>query len=441
MCIAASCMRLEPSVFDTSQNTEALAASLAIGWRVATPAFNPAAGYYSSAQTISITTATTGAKIYFTDDGSIPSSSATLYSTPFHIWSAAGKTIQAIGTKSGMPDSSIASGVFGYSTLKTGQALCYDQVGTVISCAGTKQDGELQLGVPRSFTGPAAHAIYTSDYTTTDNATGLVWKSCSQGLSGPACATGTAQTLTWANADSDPTWGCNSLNSANSGNGYAGIKTWRVPTRMEFETLVDHNASAAPWSFAAAFPATVSSMYWTSTAYQPSATKVWTLNFFTGFFGGNLKTNAYNVRCISGSPANPTYNYTDNGDGTIKDNGSGLIWQKCSMGQNNDTACSGAATTATLTPAMTYCNSLGLAGKSWRLPNIQELKTLVDTTTSASVKINGTAFPSTPANSYHSSTTWNPAGGTNNWQIYLGDGVVDSTGKTNAYNVRCVSGP
>ncbi|HNN60057.1 MAG TPA: chitobiase/beta-hexosaminidase C-terminal domain-containing protein, partial [Leptospiraceae bacterium] len=115
-------MRLEPSVFDTSQNTEALAASLAIGWRVATPAFNPAAAYYSSAQTISITTATTGAKIYFTDDGSIPSSSATMYSTPFHIWSAAGKTIQAIGTKSGMPDSSIASGVFGYSTLKTGQA-------------------------------------------------------------------------------------------------------------------------------------------------------------------------------------------------------------------------------------------------------------------------------------------------------------------------------
>lgn len=76
------------------------------------------------------------------------------------------------------------------------------------------------------------------------------------------------------------------------------------------------------------------------------------------------------------------------------------------------------------------------------MPNIQELKTLADTTTTASAKIDGTAFPSVPAfSSYWSSTTWDPGGATNAWEVYFGTGAVDSIGKTNPEYVRCVSGP
>ena len=39
-----------------------------------------------------------------------------------------------------------------------------------------------------------------------------------------------------------------------------------------------------------------------------------------------------------------SHSYVDNGDGTITDNLTGLIWQKCSNGQNNDSSCSGTAT-------------------------------------------------------------------------------------------------
>ena len=72
--------------------------------------------------------------------------------------------------------------------------------------------------------------------------------------------------------------------------------------------------------------------------------------------------------------------FTDNTDGTVKDNATGLIWQKCSRGQGA-TDCSGTATTATWSDAITYCSGLSLvAGKTWRLPQVNELKTIVDTT-------------------------------------------------------------
>jgi len=33
--------------------------------------------------------------------------------------------------------------------------------------------------------------------------------------------------------------------------------------------------------------------------------------------------------------------YTDNGNGTVTDNNTGLVWQKCTVGQSNDATCSG----------------------------------------------------------------------------------------------------
>lgn len=443
--ILASCIRIEPSPFDLSQQSEALAASLAINrlGGLATPAFSPSAGHYTTPQSISILPVTPGASIYYTTDGSTPTSASTLYTAPFHIWKIAGKTIKAVEVRPGQADSGVLSGVFSYATLKTGQTLCLDNAGTVIACSGTGQDGETQLGVARSFTGPTAHAVYSSDYTTTDNTTGLVWKTCTQGRSGAACAAGTSQALSWANASADPTWGCSALNAANAGNGYAGIATWRVPTRMELETLVNHDTTAAPRAFNTAFPATEISgvAYWTSTPYAPnSGTRAWTVEFFNGSSFQALKSDTDHVRCVSGSINNPAYNYTDNGDGTVQDNATGLIWQKCSRGQNNDSTCSGAATGAIWSLQLTYCNGLTLAGRSWRMPNIEELKTLVDTTSTAASKINP-AFPSTPTVTFHSSTTFDTDGGTMSYQISPNDGSVFPIGKTNAFNVRCVSGP
>ena len=78
---------------------------------VAAPSFSPVAGTYTGAQSVTITTATSGASIRYTTDGSTPSSTVgTVYSTPVSIGSTT--TLKAIAYKSGMTNSTVTTGVY-----------------------------------------------------------------------------------------------------------------------------------------------------------------------------------------------------------------------------------------------------------------------------------------------------------------------------------------
>jgi hypothetical protein len=77
------------------------------GGTVATPTFSPAAGTYTSAQSVAISTATTGATIHYTTDGSTPTASSPTYASPVSV--ASSLTLKAIAMKSGMTDSAVAS--------------------------------------------------------------------------------------------------------------------------------------------------------------------------------------------------------------------------------------------------------------------------------------------------------------------------------------------
>lgn len=63
------------------------------------PALSVAAGTYSSAQTVIISSKISGEAIYYTTDGSIPTTSSTIYKSPITI----SKTtiLKAIAIKSG----------------------------------------------------------------------------------------------------------------------------------------------------------------------------------------------------------------------------------------------------------------------------------------------------------------------------------------------------
>ena len=73
----------------------------------ATPALSLAAGTYTKAQTIMITDATPGASIYYTTDGSAPSTASTLYTGPITVSSS--ETFQAIAVATGYTASAVAS--------------------------------------------------------------------------------------------------------------------------------------------------------------------------------------------------------------------------------------------------------------------------------------------------------------------------------------------
>ena len=120
--------------------------------------------------------------------------------------------------------------------------------------------------------------------------------------------------------------------------------------------------------------------------------------------------------------------YVDNSDGTVTDTSTGLMWQQAT-----------APNTYNWDQAISYCESLSFAGYTdWRLPTIDELKSLVDSRWRPT--IDPTYFPNTVFRfSNWSSTTC--AGDTYfAWGVYFYDGSDSCHDKPSSYYVRAVRG-
>ena len=78
--------------------------------QVATPSLNPAPGFYTTAQSVIISTATPNATIYYTMDGTTPTTSSTKYTAAVSV--GATETLSAIAVASGLTNSSVASGLY-----------------------------------------------------------------------------------------------------------------------------------------------------------------------------------------------------------------------------------------------------------------------------------------------------------------------------------------
>ncbi|HEX3133095.1 MAG TPA: chitobiase/beta-hexosaminidase C-terminal domain-containing protein, partial [Planctomycetota bacterium] len=77
---------------------------------VATPVFSPAGGAVPSGQSVTISSATSGAAIRYTTDGSTPTAASSAYTTALII--SATMTLRAYASKSGMSDSAVVSATF-----------------------------------------------------------------------------------------------------------------------------------------------------------------------------------------------------------------------------------------------------------------------------------------------------------------------------------------
>jgi hypothetical protein len=95
----------------TGYTTSAVAtAAYAIEKPGATPVFSPVAGTYSSAQSVKITDATVAATIYYTTNGTAPTTSSTKYTVPIAV--AATETIKAIAVATGYTTSAVATAAY-----------------------------------------------------------------------------------------------------------------------------------------------------------------------------------------------------------------------------------------------------------------------------------------------------------------------------------------
>ncbi|MBP6857614.1 MAG: DUF1566 domain-containing protein [Candidatus Pacebacteria bacterium] len=247
-----------------------------------------------------------------------------------------------------------------------------------------------------------------------------------------------------------------------------------------YNRLIDNTTSQAESSASFTTPGSVSATFHTLKQIYESiptldATKILTGTTYMGVAGsasagqaGLPKTGQTHCNAFSGGygsssqiPCTATaqdgetqkglaHGYVDNGDATITDSATGLMWQKCSDGQTG-LDCSGGSAIGVLfddgdgdlgithQPAINYCDSLSLATHSdWRLPNVKELMSIVDYGR-VNPAIDPTYFPATQSGFYWSSTAYENSAN-NAWLVHFSDGSVYSVTMNSNYFVRCVRG-
>jgi hypothetical protein len=301
-----------------------------------------------------------------------------------------------------------------YKLPDTGSTKCYKAVDPYneIPCTGegAGQDGAYTINPP-SFG-------VNGDDTVTDYNTGLMWQQEDDNA---------IYNWYWATGTYHVSYNKNTRNLCGE-LGLGGYGDWRLPTRNELVSIGDFSFSyPGPAINQTYFPNTSTWYYWTSTACADTPSWKWIVWYESGAvsdYGGG-SPDVY-VRCVRGA-ALPAQSLTSNGNNTVTDSKTGLIWQQAEPGQMNWGA------------ALTYCKQLSLGNSTdWRLPNVKELESLTDYSV-YNPSINHTLFPnahsafywsSTPDAYYHDSA----------WGVRFSTGHVLPDTKNVSNYVRCVSG-
>jgi hypothetical protein len=271
-----------------------------------------------------------------------------------------------------------------YPIVDTNQTKCYD-ASVVIDCSATSfagQDAQSSGNKP-SYTD-------NHDGTITDNVTGLIWQK-SPDISGDGSITASDK-LSYAKASTY----CNGLT-------YANQSDWQLPTIKQLYSLIEFSgvdpsgytgtdtSGLVPFIdtqyFDFAYGDTnageriIDSQYASSTTYVGNGGKyLFGVNFADGrikgyglSMGGKDKT--FVVMCVR---ANATYGvnaFVDNGNSTITDNATGLMWAKNDSGGD-------APKGFTWEEALAYVKARNAANylgySDWRLPDVKELQSIVD---------------------------------------------------------------
>ncbi len=140
------------------------------------------------------------------------------------------------------------------------------------------------------------------------------------------------------------------------------------------------------------------------------------------------------------TPNTPNERFIDNGDGTVSDKHTGLVWMRCSLGQTWDGAtCASEAVEYNWQQALQTAEGYAYAGSSvWRVPSIKELESIVEFAC-RNPAINLVIFPQTPPELFW---TASPTAYDNNYAWYVSFDYHANNdyyySKSNNYYVRLV---
>ena len=329
----------------------------------------------------------------------------------------------------------------------TGQTKCYNNTAEIPcpapGAAFYGQDGNYTIDPP-SYTKLDANGAVLSDAATSwgmvkDNVTGLIWENkTSDGFIHDG-----AKTFTWC--DTDPATNGSDQGTCGTGTGnaatdtaafikalndakFGGFSDWRMPNVKELQSIVDLS-KYSPTINTTWFPGTVSDYYWSPTTFLDSYSRAWCANFGDGGVLYTEKTFAWAVRAVRGGQSRSLGHLVINGDGTVTDTDTGLMWQQDTL-----------PVTITWEAALTYAEGLTLAGyDDWRLPTSKELQSIIDYNHFYPA-IDISLFPGTVSSGYWSSTTYDSCD--NARSVYFFSGGVGRGVKSNAFAdpVRAVRG-
>lgn len=244
---------------------------------------------------------------------------------------------------------------------------------------------------------------------------------------GPIYSTTSALGLTWIQ-DPFPAPMTFDEASAFCGGLFAnGASDWRVPTRLEHVAMLDFSFGDPAFDVSA-LHVTMGDFFWTSTDFAGTPTTSGWIVSSNGNVAQGAKTTTASAFCVRDSGAAPTrYAFTDNGDGTVTDQSTGLIWQQAASLTTRDQATSA-----------TFCTtvSVGTLTSGWRAPDARELMLLVDDRRTAP-SIDPVGFPSGSATTFWSST---PVAGapTLGIAVNFSTGASQNSGNVAPLLVRCV---
>jgi hypothetical protein len=139
----------------------------------------------------------------------------------------------------------------------------------------------------------------------------------------------------------------------------------------------------------------------------------------------------------------PTARFTDNGDGTVTDTASGMMWMRCALGQSWDGGtCVGDAQSFAWTEAEGAAQAVNKSGEQffsdWRVPGLRDLA-LIAERECQDPRINLTVFPNTAATFFWTSTPrTGDEGGEEAYALSFGDEGVQPRPTQAAHQVRLV---